>query len=219
MRHICSKLRDCYGEPRFGNPAEPLDDLIYIILSNRTSPDAAAATYNELKARFPDWADLLKAPSGTLRTLLRPLGLWTIRAAQIRSLLRQIRRDFGRCDLNVIRSWPDDRVHAYLVSLPGVSDKVAKCVMMYTLDREVLPVDVHVHRVASRLGWVARPRADQCHPELEALVPASYRFAFHVACIAHGRAVCRATAPRCDRCAINKDCAYAQRRHEVMHHG
>ncbi len=89
-----------------------------------------------------------------------------------------------------------------LVSLPGVSEKVAKCIMMYTLNHRVLPVDVHVHRVVSRLGWTKRKRADQCHQELESLVPPRWRYAFHVGCVLHGRAVCRAQKPLCGNCSI-----------------
>ena len=92
------------------------------------------------------------------------------------------------------------------MGLDGVSEKVAKCVMMYTLGFDVLPVDVHVHRVATRLEWTNRKRADQCHEELEALVKPRYRFAFHVDCICHGRAVCRPKNPRCNDCVIRRYC-------------
>jgi endonuclease III len=215
IRRVCNRLHKHYGEPRLGNPSDPLDDLIYIILSNRTSPTAATDTYHRLKVEFEHWSAVAIAPIRTLRRILLPLGLSTTRSQQIRSLLRQINHRFGSCDLNLIRSWPDDAVHEYLISLPGVSDKVAKCVMMYTLGREVLPVDVHVHRIASRLGWVSRRRADQCHPELEAIVPMALRFSFHVDCVAHGRAVCRPKFPRCRECVISDDCEFAKRNSEV----
>src|SRR5262249_43991044 len=103
----------------------------------------------------------------------------------------------------------------YLAELPGVSDKVAKCVMMYTLGFDVLPVDVHVFRVASRLGWTSRCRADQCHDDLEALVQPKHRYAFHVDCICLGRAVCTPVHPDCPACPIRQYCVYfKQRAHE-----
>ena len=94
-------------------------------------------------------------------------------------------------------------------SIAGVSDKVARCVMMYTLGAKVLPVDAHVHRLARRLGWTERKRADECHSELEAIIPPERRFTFHVAAILHGRAVCRPRDPRCAECCLRSYCPTA----------
>jgi endonuclease III len=196
-----------YGRPRLGNPAKPLDDLIFILISNRTSPHLAEQTYQRLKKSFPKWENVLDSSPSKLRAVLRPAGLSRKKSQHIRSLLRKVKTDFGQCSLNALARWQDGEVHEYLTGLSGVSDKVAKCVMLYTLSSDVLPVDVHVYRVSKRLGWTARNRAAQTHEELEALVPPSRRFAFHVDCIAHGRSVCR-PEPDCQRCQIRKDCEY-----------
>lgn len=212
IHRVCVALERLYGLPRLGNPEDPLDDLIFIILSSRTSPAAASATYEVLKREFPTWEQVLQHSPARLRKLLDPIGLSHKRSHQIRSALRRINRDMGSCDLSALRQYDDESIHSYLVSLPGVSDKTAKCVMMYTLGREVLPVDTHVHRVSRRLGWVDRKRADQCHKELEALVPPRLRYVFHITCIAHGRAICRAQRPSCERCAIRRDCEFYRRK-------
>lgn len=143
-----------------------------------------------------------------VRRILQPAGLSIIKAKQLRGAIARIGRDFGRCDLRELRKWPESDIENYLVGLPGVSEKVAKCVMMYTLGCSVLPVDTHVHRIASRLGWTKKRRADQCHGELEALVPRHRRYAFHVDCIAHGRSVCRPTNPACGDCCIKEHCDF-----------
>jgi endonuclease-3 len=151
----------------------------------------------------------LRAPPRVLRKILGPAGLSLVKSRQIRATLGRIRRDFGKCDLSALRRNQDTgQVEVYLVSLPGVSTKVARCVMMYTLAAQVLPVDAHVHRIAGRLGWIDRRRADQSHEELDALVPASLRYAFHVDCIAHGRAICRPQKPNCPRCCLKRYCPY-----------
>jgi len=208
VRSVCATLEGWYGRPRLGNPDDPTDDLVYIIASNRTTPDVAARVYRALKASCPTWDALPDAPIDALRTALEPAGLASVKSAQLAAAFRKIRADFGACDLSRLREEPADEVLRYLVSLPGVSDKVARCVMMYTFGAEVLPVDAHVHRVARRLGWTARKRADQCHAELEALVPPVRRYAFHVDCIAHGRAICRPRTPECPRCPVARHCAY-----------
>lgn len=209
VRLVCETLEKEYGKPRFGNPQEPVDDLIYVILSNRTSPVVAQRVYASLKGRFVTWDRLLTSSSvSELAKSLQPAGLAVVKSRQIWGALEKIRTDFGSCDIGHLRDQPAEAVENYLVSLPGVSLKVAKCVMMYTLDAEVLPVDSHVHRVTKRLGWNDRKRADQCHEELEALVPSHLRYALHVDCIAHGRSICRSDKPACGRCCVNRHCAY-----------
>jgi endonuclease III len=161
-------LTDTYGTPRFGNPSDPLDDLIFIILSNKTAPLTARRTYRRLRDRFPEWDEVLTTPLSTLESILKPAGLSAIKSRQIQAALRQIKHDFHTCNLNPLKQLSQDAAEKYLIGLPGTSEKVAKCIMMYTLNFLVLPVAVHVHRISSRMGWTARKRADQCHSELEA---------------------------------------------------
>jgi endonuclease-3 len=65
-----------------------------------------------------------------------------------------------------------------------------------------------VHRVARRLGWTARERPEQCHEELEALLPSHRYHAFHVDCIAHGRSLCTPSDPSCEECPIRRYCSH-----------
>ncbi len=208
MRRVCERLEAEYGQPRLGNPRSPIDDMVYIILSNKTSPPVAVQTYRRLKKRFRTWNELLRTRKSVARAILEPAGLSTVKSEQLRSALQTIRKDFGRCTLSPLKNRSTVDVEAYLVSLPGVSEKVAKCVIIYTMGRDVLPVDGHVHRVATRLGWTARKRADQCHRELEALVPPHRRYAFHVDCVVHSRKRCRPKDPMCENCCVRRYCRY-----------
>jgi endonuclease-3 len=210
VKRVCQKLEQAYGRPRLGNPRNPVDDLVYIVLSNKTSPQVARKIYQQLKDTYPNWQQLLDAPIVNVRRILRPGGLSRVKSNQIRSALRRISKDWGQIRLIQLRQYLPQDAEAYLTSLPGVSEKVAKCVMMYTLGFDVLPVDTHVHRVATRLGWTHRKRADQCHAELEALVKPSRRFAFHVNSICHGREVCTSSKPSCHSCLIQRYCNYYQ---------
>jgi endonuclease III len=205
---VCRTLEGVYGNPRLGNPKKSVDDLIFIIISNKTTPCMAGMTFRWLKSRYQTWDDMLLSPVATVRSVLKPAGLSTVKSRQLHAALRKIKQDFGRCDLRGLRGKTEAEIHTYLTSLPGVSDKVAKCVMMYTMGARVLPVDAHVHRVATRLGWTTRKRADQCHQELESVVPPGRRYAFHVDCVLHGREVCRPENPACQRCCINRYCEY-----------
>lgn len=205
---VCAALSNTYGTPRFRNPTDPLDDLIFIMLSNKTGPATARRTYRHLRRRFPRWDNILSAPLSRLASILRPAGLSAVKSRQIRAALYRIKKEFGKCNLNALKRTSADDAEDFLVGLPGASEKVAKCVMMYTLGFQVLPVDTHVHRVSSRLGWTSRKRADQCHKELEALLAPALRSNFHVGCIAHGRKLCRPKTPLCLSCPISDHCEY-----------
>jgi len=208
VRRVCEALEARYRSPRHGNPRKPIDDLIYIILSNKTGPNMAGSVYAALKSRFESWDEVPRHRNSVLERILRPAGLSRIKSAQIRAALKQTRSDFGSCCLRRLAKLPTNDAESYLTSLPGVSDKVAKCVLMYTCGAQVLPIDAHVHRIARRLGWTIRKRADQCHSELESLVPHQRRYAFHVNCVAHGRLICRPSNPDCRACCIKKYCDY-----------
>ena len=213
VRRVCERLRSRYGLPRLGNPREPVDDLVYVVLSNKTAPAAAMAAYQRLKSSFPAWDEVADASHRRLVRLLQPAGLANIRASFLRRALRRIRDDFDLCELSGLRGRDEEETLEYLTSLPGVSEKVAKCVMLFGLGMPVLPVDAHVHQIAGRLGWTTHRRADQCGPELASLIPSHRRYAFHVDCIAHGRSTCRPSEPRCDRCCIRSSCMWV-RSHE-----
>ena len=210
VRRVCEALERSYGMPRLGNPEDPLDDLIYIVISNKTSPKIAQSTYERVRQRFKPWDEVLSSRPSALRCVLRPAGRSPVKSRQIRAALRRIEGDFGSCNLAELAGESEQDTERYLVSLPGVSEKVAKCVMMFTLGAQVLPVDAHVHRIAKRLGWTARKRPDQCHQELEALVPGKRRYAFHVGCVMHGRIVCRPRGPTCEGCCISRHCVWRE---------
>lgn len=217
VEQVCEILEASYGSPRLGNPENPMDDLVYVILSNKTAPKIAAANYKRVKEHFPSWNRLLTSDPEVLRRLIEPGGLSGVKACQIRAAISKIAHDFGSATLDELQSKSANESEKYLCSLPGVSKKVAKCILMYTLGAQVLPVDVHVYRVTKRLGWATKNRANQCHEELEELVPPDRRFSFHVDCITHGRAVCRARRPLCDSCCIKQYCEYFKNTYSLKH--
>src|ERR1700685_1581963 len=148
VRSICAALEQRYGTSRLGNPRDPLDDLIYIILSTRTRHSSFGSIYKTLKATFSCWDELLPKHRRKLERILAPGGLGRLKARQILEILSTLRKRYGRSTLAPLSTMSDSDVEMFLTTLPGVGVKVAKCVMMYTLGRRVLPVDIHVHRIA-----------------------------------------------------------------------
>ncbi|MGQ0544859.1 MAG: endonuclease III domain-containing protein [Betaproteobacteria bacterium] len=201
-----------YGNPRHGNKRDPLDELVYIVLSTRTGEAVFRGIYRDLKKAFPSWTEVQGRRVGVFHRILAPGGLSSLKAYQLLGIFSALRREFGRATLAPLSAMPDEEAEHFLTSLPGVGKKVAKCVLMYSLDRQVLPVDVHTHRVAARLGLATKRRPDTSQDLIEAQVPAPLRYGFHVNAVAHGRAVCLPRKPMCGACVLREWCPYPKER-------
>jgi DNA (cytosine-5)-methyltransferase 1 len=215
LREVARLVAILHGTPRLGNKRDPVDELVYIILSRKTREDAYQSTYSALRARFPAWEDILAADRAEIEALLRPGGLPEKKAESIIGALRALHERFGRCTLEPTRAWTDEELETFLCSLPEISRKSAYCVMMYALDRAVFPVDTHVGRVLARLGPYTQLGLDlegldhkKLQAELADLVPPPIRYSLHVNLVAHGRDVCRAGRPLCDQCELRPLCRH-----------
>jgi endonuclease-3 len=136
-------------------------------------------------------------------------GIADQKARRIQQILAAVEEREGRVDLDRLHDLDDEAAEAYLLSLPGVGPKTAACVLVFSMGRAAFPVDTHVHRVTTRLGWIpAKTTADAAHRLLAPQVPPGIRYDLHVAMITHGRTVCRAQRPRCDICVLREECAY-----------
>lgn len=202
--HIAMKLHNVYGSPSHANKENPMDELIFIVLSQMTTHKALVRVYDRLKSEYDDWQGLSVTSISKLKDLIRNAGLADRRAAQIKTIAVKIKKEFGSVNLESLRLWSDPEVERYLVSLPGVGVKTAKCVMLFSLGRKVLPVDTHVSRIARRLGLVSSHN----NSHLEEIVAPKDRYRFHVNMVAHGRTTCRAVRPRCMDCCLQTVCSY-----------
>jgi endonuclease III len=186
-----------------------LDELVATVLSQHTSDTNSERAFAQLKDRFPTWEQVAEAPAGEVADAIRCGGIADQKARRIQAILAAISEREGRIDLSRLDDLDDAAAEAYLESLPGVGPKTAACVLAFAMGREAFPVDTHVHRVATRLGWIpAKTTADRAYRLLAPLVPPGIRYDLHLALITHGRTVCRAQRPRCDACVVRDLCAY-----------
>jgi len=192
-----------------------IDEVVATVLSQHTSDTNSERAFAQLKERFPGWEQVAAAPAGQVADAIRCGGIADQKARRIQQILAVIAEREGRIDLRRLHDLDDAAARAYLESLPGVGPKTAACVLTFAMGRAAFPVDTHVHRVATRLGWLpAKTPADRAHRLLGEMVPAGIRYDLHVAMIGHGRAVCRAQRPRCGACVLNELCAHARRQAE-----
>ena len=196
-------------------PIDPLDELINTILSQNTNDANRDKAYRALRANFSTWEAVRDAPASQVIAAIRPAGLANQKGPRIQKVLRRITTERGQLDLNFLRDWPVDDARAWLMSLDGVGPKTAAIVLLFALGKPAFPVDTHIHRVTGRLGLIPpKTSADKAHEILEELVPPEWYHTFHLNVIEHGRQVCKAQRPQCERCSLRKYCIYFQARSE-----
>ncbi|MDQ4005868.1 MAG: endonuclease III [Actinomycetota bacterium] len=210
VNEIRRRLRKAYGPLDPGRRLDPLEELVMTILSQNTSDVNSGRAYESLRTRFPSWERLAAARPREVEAAIRAGGLAKVKAPRILAVLREIRRREGGFDLSWMEDASGEDIEAYLTSLPGVGPKTVAVEMAFSLGRPALPVDTHVHRVATRLGFIPPGMpAHKAHLALAELVPPKMRIEMHVGLINHGRAICKAGRPRCEECPLNDLCPTA----------
>jgi len=204
-------LQDAYGAPEglLGNHADPIDEAVYIILSFQTDLPRFQETWRELRAAFPKWEEVERASRCAVARALRAGGLHQQKARTIKALLRAVRCQFGELSLTQLAGMSNERAERILTRLPGLSWKGARCVLMYSLDRQVFPVDGNTFRILQRAGVIPFTtvyRRRPLHDGLQYAVPENRRKPFHVNLVVHGQRSCFPILPQCDSCPAAAIC-------------
>lgn len=207
IEEVIELLEQEYGPREWQPDRNPIDVLVGTILSQNTSDANSGRAFASLKASFDSWEAVASAPAEHIARVIRSGGLYQIKAVRIKEILEQIEKEQGRISLNSLKSKTMAEAEDYLMRLPGVGNKTASCVLLFSLGKPSLPVDTHVFRVAKRLGLIdSRVSIVKAHSLLQEQIPASKVYQFHVHMIEHGRRICRARRPRCRRCTLRGTC-------------
>jgi endonuclease-3 len=134
---------------------------------------------------------------------IRTIGLWRNKAKNLIALSQALIRDHG----GVV---PDNRDD--LVKLPGVGRKTANVVLSMAFGQPTMAVDTHIFRLGNRLGLAPGKTPDQVEQKLLKAIPETYLYHAHHWLILHGRYVCKARKPECDRCIIADLCKSPEKR-------
>ena len=136
-----------------------------------------------------------------LEPYIRTIGLYRTKARNLIATCQLLlERHGGRV--------PRDR--AALQALPGVGRKTANVVLNVAFGESTFAVDTHVFRVSNRTGLAPGRTPEEVEAGLERRVPGSYRQHAHHWLILHGRYICLARRPLCERCSVARYCDYAR---------
>lgn len=204
-------LRAVYGYPEWRLSLPPMDELVSCILSQSTSDTNRDRGFEALKARYLTYEAVRDAPTDELIETIRPAGLANQKGPRIQEVLRQITRERGEITIDFLADLPLDEAKAWLTAMNGIGPKTAAIVLCFAFNRPAFPVDTHIHRLGQRIGFLPEGiSADKAHPVMEAIVPPDDYYAFHLNLIWHGREVCNARSPHCERCPLTEYCDYYQ---------
>ena len=209
--HIARELAALYGFPTWRPHHPPVDELVDCILSQSTSDTNRDRAFALLKANFPTWEAVRDADTQQVIEAIRPAGLANQKGPRIQEVLRTISQQKGSITLDFLEPLPISEAKAWLTSLNGVGPKTAAIVLCFAFGKPAFPVDTHVHRVSQRLGLIGpKVSADAAHIIMESIVPPETYYQAHLNIIEHGRKVCQARRPLCERCPLTTWCDYYQ---------
>lgn len=192
---------------------KPLDMLIATILSQNTNDKNSHRAYTSLRRAYKSWHQLAKASLGGIRDAIRVGGMANQKAPRIKQTLRTVKDRFGTYDLSKLDRMSNDEVIDELTMLNGIGVKTAACVLLFSMRRDVFPVDTHVHRLCTRLGFVPVSfTPEKTFHFMKHIVPKGNGYSFHTNLIRFGRRVCRSNNPACGMCPLYRECIYPQRR-------
>lgn len=215
LYYIDSILKAVHGTPDLGNVADPVEELVFLTITQRTRIETAVTIFQNLKKQFPDLLDILSSSDNNLAEIVSTGGRGNLRVRSIKDLLSAIIAREGTLSLDSLRGKKEAEVLEYLSSLPWVGEKIARCVMLYSLGFNTFPADVNAIRILTRTG-VLEPLIGSLenveHRRAQTLIaehiPPKIAKTLHINMVAHGQEICCERNPKHDRCCMRKFCKF-----------
>jgi endonuclease-3 len=197
-------LTDEYS--RFKTPAvtvvseetrDPFRVLVSCILSLRTKDQVTAEAGERLFAVASDPEGISKLTPKRIEKLIYPVGFYRNKAQQIRDISKELVEDYS--------SKVPDTIEG-LLHFKGVGRKTANLVMTLGYGLPGICVDIHVHRITNRWGFVSTSAPDKTEFALREKLPEEYWIPINDLLVAYGQNLCKPVSPFCSKCQILKFC-------------
>jgi endonuclease III len=181
--------------------ATPVQLLVATILSAQCTDERVNLVTPALFQRFPDAKAMAQAEVTEIETLVRSTGFYRNKAKNIQAACRMIVEEYGGLVPKTMEE---------LLRLPGVARKTANVVAAHAYGMNLgVTVDTHVKRLTNRLGLTKSTEPIKIERDLITLIPQPDWENWSIRLIYHGRAVCMARNPQCDRCELADLCPSA----------
>lgn len=177
---------------------DPFQMLVAVVLSQRATDAMTIPVAKALFAQAGTPSAILQLSLATLQTILRPIGFFHAKAAAIKKLCHVIVTNFNG---KVPKTETD------LLSLPQVGRKTANIMLTLFFNTPQIAVDVHVHRITHRLGWVRTKTPDETEVALTKLIPKNLIYDVNRIFVRHGQEICKPISPKCSICPISTYCS------------
>ena len=176
---------------------DPFIVLIACILSLRTNDKTTyPATLRMLKlGKTPE--DFAKLDPKVLEKAIYPVGFYANKAKQIVELSKELVEKYN--------SKVPDEIEE-LVKFNGVGRKTANLVLSEGFHKPAICVDVHVHRISNRLGYVKTKNPEETEFALRKKLPPKYWIDINSLLVTHGQNICKPINPKCEQCPIKDYC-------------
>jgi endonuclease-3 len=176
----------------------PWELLVATILSAQCTDVRVNMVTPELFKRFPTPAAMAKAELPELIEIIRTTGFFNNKAKSIKGAAKKITEQFGGKVPETL---------AELITVPGAARKTANVVLGVSFGKaEGIVVDTHVFRIAHRLDLTKSDTAEKVEQDLMRILPKDHWIRFSHQVIHHGRQVCIARKPKCDKCNLEQLC-------------
>ena len=171
--------------------------LISCLLSLRTKDQNTEKVSRQLFAVADTPQEIVKIPIRRLEKLIFSSGHYKKKARTLKHVSSELIKRF---DGKV----PNDK--GSLLSIKGIGPKTANIVLNFAFGQDVIPVDVHCHRIPNRLGWVKTKTPEKTEKALEKILPRNYWKEFNGIFVLFGKTICQPVSPWCSKCPVSKYC-------------
>lgn len=176
---------------------DPFKVLVTTILSARSKDQTTAQVAKKLFTKVKQPQDLRKLTLKQLERLIYPIGFYRNKAKFLRALPDALDVEFGGRIPNEVDA---------LTRLPGVGRKTANLVVAVAFKKPALCVDVHVHRIMNRLGYVKTATPFETEMALRASLPKKFWLDVNWVLVSFGQHHCGPVSPRCSTCVVRELC-------------
>jgi endonuclease III len=176
---------------------DPFKILVATLLSARTKDQTTAEVCKRLFKVINTPADLTKKSVAQIEKLIFPVGFYKNKAKYLKKLPTVLQEEFQ----GIIPETVDE-----LVRLPGVGRKTANLVVAVAFKKPAICVDIHVHRISNRFGWVKTKTPFETEMTLRKKLPSKYWLKINWYLVAYGQSLCTPISPWCSLCSIKKYC-------------